>query len=372
MRIALITISFFPKVGGAEFVVHNLAIAWSRQGHDVCVFNPLSESDPGEELGYAVRKFRIPFSYFKLPPHLLPFRLYAGRSIKRLLDEFKPDFISAHMGYPLGVWLGKLEPRPEFLMTCHGRELTNFSWGYRQMYKIDKVLAQTLNESAGAIAISSQARQLMEEMGVKSERILDIPNGVDLQRFRKKVNFDFRGQMGIPEGAPVVLSVGREHPQKAYDDGIKAFARIARKRPDVFYVLLGRGTSKWKPLVEELRLQGQVMLHEGLSGDELVGAYQQADLFFSPSVWELMPLVVLEALACGLPMVVTNVSGSRDLIEPDQNGLLVAPRQLDAMAVALDVLIRDKSLRTKMRDANMKKSEDFSWDRISKRYIDRC
>lgn len=369
MRIALVTTSFFPRVGGAELVVHNLADEWARKGHDVRVLAANSEGSY-EHLAYSVERYQTPRSYLRIAPHRWPFCRYVSEDIKRRLDRFRPDFISGHFGYPLGVWLSRIKPLPRFLVTCHGRELTKFPWGYRQRYKIDKTLAESLNRSAGVIAISSYARKLMEEIGVEKEKIRDIPNGVDVQRFQSEVNYDMRSAFGIDADSMVVLSVGRNHPQKAYEDGIRAFAGLAAKIPNIYYLILGRGTTRLADIAEEIGIKDRVILCEGLSGEELVGAYQQADIFFSPSVWEMMPLVALEAIASGLPCVLTNVSGSQDLISNGMNGFLVEPTRITEMTDHLLSIALDESLRERMSSFNLEKSHDYSWERISERYLE--
>jgi glycosyltransferase involved in cell wall biosynthesis len=371
MRIALITTSFFPQVGGAEFVVHHLASQWVDQGHEVCIFKALPKnSGQPENVRYKVRNFSVPPTYFKLSPHLYPFCRYVTWGIKREIENFEPDFISAHFGYPIGVWLSKMKPLPKYLITCHGQELTKFPWGFRNRYNIDNVLANALNDSIGAVAISSHARNLMLELGVMSNKIVEIPNGVDLERFRRKVLFNFRRRLEIPETSTVILSVGREHSQKAYDAGIRAFAHIAGENPDACYVILGQGTDKWHSLVADLQLQGRVVLCEGLQGDELIGAYQQADIFLSSSIWELMPLVVLEAMASGLPLVVTNVSGSQDLVQNGENGFVVEPGDIENMADNIKRLLLSRELRESFGNLNLTKAEGYSWDCISRRYLE--
>jgi glycosyltransferase involved in cell wall biosynthesis len=301
---------------------------------------------------------------------VFPFRSFAVRQIGRFLERFQPDFISAHYGYPTAVWLSSVRPLPKFLATCHGKELTKEDWGYRSLYGIDALLAGALNRSAGAVAISTQARRLMEEIGVEPSTILDIPNGVDLARFQRDVDFDFRKELGIPRDALVVLSVGREHPQKDFGTGIKAFAEATSNMPQAYYVIVGRGTGTWRSLGNELQLQERLVLCEGLEGDALVGAYQQSDIFFMPSVWELMPLVLLEAMACGLPAVVTNVSGSQDIVQTGQNGVVVEPGRPTGMAVALRDVAADKALRERMGTASLARAEDYSWEHISRMYLD--
>ena len=132
----------------------------------------------------------------------------------------------------------------------------------------------------------------------------------------------------------------------------------------------GRGSGKWQPLVSELGLRERVVLSEGLHGDALVAAYQQADIFFSPSIWELMPLVVLEAMVAGLPLVVTNVSGSQDLVQSGENGMLVEPGAAEEMAGAIRQLAGDKDLRQRLGTVNRRRSDNYSWDRISRMYLE--
>ncbi len=369
MKIALVTTSFFPRVGGAELVVHNLAQEWSRKGHEVCVLAANSKGDYSD-LGYSVEKYWTPRSYLRIAPHRWPFCRYISSDIQKRLERIGADFISGHFGYPAGVWLSRIDPLPRFLVTCHGRELTKFDWGYRQKYNIDRILADALNKSAGAVAISSYARKLMEEIGVKKEIILDIPNGVDVNRFQKKSNFDLRSSFRIDKHAMVILSVGRNHAQKAYEDGIKAFAGMAAQMPDIRYLILGREATELAPMTEELHIRDKVILCNGLSGEDLVGAYQQADIFFSPSVWEMMPLVALEAIASGLPCVLTNVSGSQDLVVDGVNGYLVEPGEIADMTKRLLTVAQDKQLRERMSAYNLENSRNYSWDRISEKYLE--
>jgi glycosyltransferase involved in cell wall biosynthesis len=243
--------------------------------------------------------------------------------------------------------------------------------GPRRRFGIDRHIAQALNASAGAVALSSHVRRTMEGMGVAPGKIIDIPNGVESARFRLPVSFDLRSRFGIPKGSRVVLSVGRESWAKDYEMGIRAFVRAAGGDPDVYYLILGKGVRKWEHLKAELPEAAHVILCEGLHGDELVGAYQQADVFFLPSVKETFPLVVVEAMAAGLPEVVTDVSGSQDAIKDQENGLVVPPGDVEAAASALRKLLDDQSLGKRLGAANRERAALYDWGRISRMYLDR-
>ena len=122
--------------------------------------------------------------------------------------------------------------------------------------------------------------------------------------------------------------------------------------------------------MNELSLSHRVKLCDVIQGDDLVGTYQQADLFFSPSIWEMMPLVVLEAMATGLPAVVTDISGSQDLVATGETGFVVEPGVTTAMSDALLNLIRDGQLREQFRRSTLERANDYSWDQISRRYLE--
>ena len=370
MRIALVSPSFLPAVGGAEFVVHHLAQAWGEQGHTVRVMNWVADEPTQPGATYSVARFTILRGAPRVGYHRFPFGRYTVRQLDRLFADFEPDFVSGHMGYPTATYLARCRPAVPYAITCHGRDLTHFDWGYRNEYRIDAPMRRALQASRGVIAISSFARRLLEELGVTPDRIFDIPNGVDLQRFRRDVDYDLRAAFGIPAGAPVMLSVGREHPQKAFETGVRAFARLAARRDDVHYVVLGLGTSVHATLAESLGVADRVHLHEGLRGDDLVGAYQQADVYFSPSIWEMMPLVVLESMAAGVPAVVTDVSGSQDLVLEGETGFIVQPGDEQAMADRLADVLDDAALRERLAKATAQRADDYSWDAVSRRYLE--
>jgi glycosyltransferase involved in cell wall biosynthesis len=369
MRIALVTCSFLPRVGGAEFVIHNLARHWTAQGHEVVVMNAASDRPP-EGASYACRRFRVLRGSDRFGYHRFPFFGFVRRQLKRMLAEWRPDFVSAHFGYPTAFWLADLRQR--FIMTCHGGDITPFEWGYRRVHGIDGQLAAALNGAHRVVAISTYARTLLLDLGVAGERIVHIPNGVDIERFRSRPPFDLRDRFGLPPDARVVVSVGRDHPAKDYGTGLRAFQAVAGRLPDARYVLIGRGSSRWQPLVDELGLGSRVVLCPGLQGGDLVGAYQQADVFFSCSVQEMFPLVVVEAMAAGRPAVVTDVSGSQDMIRTGENGLVVTPGRAGEMADALVRLLEDPQERDRMGRLNLERSLEYSWERVAGRYLEQA
>ncbi len=364
------TPTFLPQVGGVEFVAHHLAVEWSRQGHEVAVFNCAADAPPSPDCPYSVRRLGLLRGATRFGYHRFPFKGYSVSRLRALLSEFRPDFISAQMIYPTAVWLAGIRRSVPCVATAQGGDITLSEWGYRRRFRIDGLLLDALNRMDRVIAVSSHARMLLENLGVPGGRIADLPNGVDVSRFERRSGFDLRGSLGLPADSLIVLSVGREHPAKGYADGLAAFARVAASNRSAYYLIIGRGTDRWGPLAAQLGLARRAIIRSGyLPEDQIVAAYQQADVFFSPSVQELFPLVVAEAMAAGLPPVVTDVSGNQDAVRDGENGLIVPPGDPEAMAAGLLRVITDASLRSRLAGAARARSAFYAWERISREYL---
>jgi glycosyltransferase involved in cell wall biosynthesis len=368
MKVLLVTQSFLPKKGGAQFAVHHLANRFVALGHDVTVLNSSTREVP-DAARYAVRKYSILPGSTRFGYHRWPGFLVNRYRLDRKIAALAPDAVMVHFAWPVGIWVGTIGLDVPFSITCHGPGLNVTPSGPRACYRyrIDPLLAKSMNNASAAVAISAHARSVMLDIGVIPEKIVQIPNGVDVGKFSEVSGFNLRAHFGIPERAKVLLSVGRESYAKAYDVALKAFSMIAER--DVYYVILGAGVSAWRPYAEELGCGDRVVTCEGLYGEELIGAYQQADVFTLPSIKELCPLVVPEAMAAGRAIVVTNVSGSQDMIAHGENGLVVEPGNAEALAGAWTSLLGDKALRIRMGEENLGRAPLYDWGDIALRHL---
>ena len=367
MKILIITGSFLPNKGGAEFAVHNIASKIYTYGNHVTVLNSSSQLKyPGAT--YDVTKYNVIRGSKRFGEHRFPFNYINQKILLQNIERIKPDVIMAHFGWPVGMWVGTMGIDIPFSITSHGSEIHDFKKGPRARFRIDGLLAKSMNNSVAAVAISSHAKDVMLDIGVKKEKIVRIPNGVDVTKFSEVSNFNLRDHFGLPENSRVILSVGRESWEKAYDVAIKAFSKI--KDGNIFYVILGKGTSKWKEVAKKLDCGENVVTCEGLFGKDLIGAYQQADIFTLPSIKELCPLVVPEAMAAGMPIVVTNVSGSQDMITNGNNGIVVEPGNAEELAAAWMELLEDRNMQNRFSEANLKLAPQYDWGIIAQKHLD--
>ncbi len=192
---------------------------------------------------------------------------------------------------------------------------------------------------------NATADWLVKKRGLPPNKVMVIPYGVDLKLYQVGRNPELKAKLGIPVESPVVGVVARLHPQKGHCYLIEAARAIVAAHPAVRFVFVGDG---------ELRpqLQRQVRDH-GLAQhfhflgfrEDVKDLLQTFDIFVLPSLYEGLPNVVLEAMATGLPVVATAVDGTTELIVDSETGFLVPPRNAQALADKISILLGDANPR---------------------------
>ncbi len=218
-----------------------------------------------------------------------------------------------------------------------------------------------------AIIVPSQcyARQLQQH-GFDPARMHVVGHGVDLDRFRPNLRRPgFWGRYGLKSGF-TFLYVGRISRDKNLEVLAESFVRLAERRHDVDLALVGEG-----PLLAELRAKYRHprMAFTGyLQGELLSRAYASADVFVFPSRTETFGDAVLEAQASGLPAIVSDTGGPREIVERHGSGLVVDMGAPAALADAMERLIGDADLRAQMRQAALRSAAENAWEDIFERF----
>jgi glycosyltransferase involved in cell wall biosynthesis len=212
------------------------------------------------------------------------------------------------------------------------------------------------------IAASSFTRETLIESGVPHQRIHLAPYGADLERFRpcpgRRAGLGTRRRLRL-------LFVGTINQRKGIKYLLDALAALPSDRVDL--VVCGR-------VMDDLRLfegfEGRVEIRPSVSAAGLLDAYQTADLFVFPSLAEGFGHVLLEAMACGLPVVSTTRTAARDLIRPGVEGFLVEPGSATELAARIEEFLLHPELLTDMGVAARRRSEQFTWARFRNRIGD--
>ena len=193
---------------------------------------------------------------------------------------------------------------------------------------------------------------------LRAGRIEYIPGvGIDTEKFGRGDRAAKRREMGIPEDAPLILSVGELNGNKNHETVIRALGRS--RHTDAHYLIVGKGDLKdsLTALAKELSLEGRVHLL-GYRTD-VHEIYSAADIFVHPSYREGLPVAVIEAMASGLPIVASDIRGNRDLVKPE-GGRLLSPDDVEAFANEIDALIDSHEKRRAMGEFNRGEAEKYS------------
>jgi glycosyltransferase involved in cell wall biosynthesis len=198
--------------------------------------------------------------------------------------------------------------------------------------------------------------------------LIVIPNkGVDLVRFRKeqispKLNVNNKNIVRL-------LYVGRFHPIKGIDYLIEAFAKLNKNYQGVILDIIGITPDKkkyYKKIYEENLLE-KIRFRGIIPYEEINNYYRKADILILPSLMEGLSNVLMEAMACGLPIVATNVGGNTELVLPGKGGLLIPPKDTISLSNAILKLVKNPDLRKRMGSYNIKAIKPYNSKNIMKR-----
>jgi phosphatidylinositol alpha-mannosyltransferase len=238
--------------------------------------------------------------------------------------------------------------------------------GFSPSYWIGKRFAHRLVDKLdGRIAVSGAARHFISRYFPGDYTI--IPNGVDLDRFADAEPFE-----ELRDGTINILFVGRFEERKGLIHLLKAYHRLRKRHVDARLLVIGSG-----PKAREYRryvgLRGvrDVEFLGRVSDDDKARYFASADIFCSPATGqESFGVVLLEAMAAGVPIVASDIHGYKNVLQRGVQGLLVEPRNHRALAAALYTLSNDADLRHRLGDAGRARAPEYSWDRVTERIVD--
>lgn len=348
-----------PHLGGLENHVEVLSRRQAAQGLDVTVLTSNGDGTLPDDGVHGRRVVRLPS--LRTDGDSLPLGLLRGMSG----PAGSIDVIHFHGHHFYSTTVGALHRRLEgtpSVMTFHG--------DYRKGSPLGRAIKRFRDATQGPfilrsmdriIALTAHDRDHLVGTGAPPGNVTIIPNGVDLEAFRplpEEEQNGFLEHAGLPEGARLVLFVGRHTEQKGLQYLVRAVPDLVRQVPDahVFLAGAGSGMDEVRSMVRSLGVEGHVTVNGHLGSRHLVAAYNLAEVVAVPSLWEGMPLVILEAAACGTPVVATSVSGIPEFVEEGRTGHLVPPRDPAALAEALASLLSSDGLARKEGERALEKA----------------
>lgn len=255
-------------------------------------------------------------------------------------------------------FLAKKLLRKPYLVWCRGSDVY-LPWRFKRAR-----LGLALRNADAVIALTKDMKREIQK--ICNREIIVIPNGIDLERFQNLSREEARNKLQIKADDKIIIFVGSLRPVKGVKYLIKAMKIVRQKEPNARLILIGNGEEKQDliKLTGDLNL-GNLITFVGEIPNEKVPEYMAAsNVFVLPSLSEGFPLVSLEAMACGLPIVVSRVCGLPEIVEDGKNGFLVESGNPEQIAEKVLLLLEDDELRERMSRNNKEKVKDYTWEGV--------
>jgi glycosyltransferase involved in cell wall biosynthesis len=205
----------------------------------------------------------------------------------------------------------------------------------------------------GMIAVSDDvAAALRSSFRPPAGKLVTIANGVDLERYGKPVDRRvILERVGIPEDARVLIVVAKLMEQKGHAVLLHAIRPLLDRHPDLHVLLVGDGPLRQSLIATVGQLPAPERIRMVGNRSDVSDLLAASDLFVLPSLWEGLPMALLEAMASGLPVVATDVSGSSQVVVDNETGILVPPGNVDRLRAAIATILADPAGADRMADA---------------------
>ncbi len=333
-------------------------------------------------------------------PHCRTIRLVAGPEKFIPRDElfaYMPQFVEAflkfqskegtnypliHTNYWLSAWVGLRLQEISNIQLIH----TYHSLGavkYQSVPSIPPIAStrlaverQILEQSSCVVSTSPQEKEFLRKLVSEQGRVEVIPCGTDIDNFRILPKEEARAKLGFAPHEKIVLYVGRFDPRKGIETLVRACGELqARNKGNLRLVIAGgsdperadgRERERIERIVQEVGLTDQTLFTGRIGHDLLPLYYTAADACVIPSHYEPFGLVAIEAMACGTPVVASNVGGLKFTVVPEETGLLVPPQDTAAFASAIDRILAHEQWAQKLRiQASVRVRQNFSWTGVA-------
>ncbi|MFC1951684.1 glycosyltransferase [Chloroflexota bacterium] len=370
MRILQVAAHFSPAYGGgAVEVCYHLSKELSKRGHEVTIY----ASDYKLNRGYMKSMPKVRTRTFKAWLNLARFYVTPAmiKGVGEEICHFNVIHMHAYRSFQNVVihYYAKKLGIP-YILQAHG-SLETFSENTKLRWFFDKIRGhRILKDASKVIAVTQIEAEQYKNMGVSEDKIEIVPNGIYLSAFENlPERGEFRRKWGINDSQKIILYLARIHKIKGPDLLAKAFAGLSKEIDNAKLVITGPDDgylSSLKKLIADLEISDKVLFTGPLYGREKLKAYVDADVYVLPSAYETFPITVLEACACGIPVVVTDRCGIADVIK-DQAGLIV-PCEIEQLQHTLRLILDDDKMRERFsKKGKLLVREKYDWEKITER-----
>lgn len=373
MRILMLNNEFPPLGGGTGTANRALLQLFARVPSleiDL-ITSALGRHKEEEEFSEHIRIFKVPVSikniHHSSNRELLVYTAHAFILALRRHRARRYEFCFAWSALPAGfvaLALRRLKGLQYLVRVC-GPDIPGFEQRYRAIYPILSPIIRTIWHDAAVVVAKSEGEREMIRAFDRSTNVTLVPNGVDLTAFQSAAP--------IPDNGPLrLLCVARLIERKGQHHLIEAVKQLADGGIDVTLELVGTGDARtsYERQAQRLGLNGRINFLGYVAREEIAGHYARAHVFVLPSYNEGMSVATLEAMAAGLPIVITRTCGTTELVEEGVNGLTLDWADVDTLTTHIHRLATNRALVRRMGAASCARAACFSWDAAAVRYLE--
>jgi phosphatidyl-myo-inositol alpha-mannosyltransferase len=352
MRIALACPYAWDAPGGVQVHVRQLAGRLLQRGHKVMVLAPASRPPPEPHVVSVGRPVRVPYNGSVAP--ICPTPASAGR-VRRALDDFRPEVIHAHEPLVPGTAMfAARSPLAPVVATFHA---------YADRSLLFSATAPALRgvwqRLTVRIAVSEAAAAFVAERFPR-DGLRIIPNGAEIEAFAGAE------PARLPDGRRI-LFVNRLDRRKGFPVMVRAFAILAPRHPDALLVVAGDGKKRRAVRALPVGIRDRVIMLGSVPHDHLPPYHAASEVFCAPATGrESFGIVLVEAMAAGLPVVASDIPGYREVVRHEVEGLLVPPSDPQRLAAAVSRILDEPELARELAQAGRARAARYSWDQVAR------
>lgn len=289
--------------------------------------------------------------------------------LKRKIKEIDPDIVHAQGTFtPYSTTAALVCKEYPILLSVRGIFIKELKYWRGLQFIFSTTIEKTnekyvLSKIPNIIVTSPHSKDVIRN--ITNSNIYVVPNGVDFEKIQK-----IRAEDILKH--PAILFVGGLGKVKGIDVLLNAVPIIQKEIQNLHVYIAGSGAEegKLKKLVKALNIEENVKFLGFISGEEKYAYYKSADIYVQPSRYETFGVVLLEAMACGKPVIASRVGGIPFVVEDGKTGLLFESENIEELAEKVILLLRDEELRVKMGEAGRERAREFTWERSAEMTVE--
>lgn len=385
MKIAVFAPTFVPTLAGAEIALYNILNKLSEfEDIELDLFLPYHAKKLVDE-----KKLNSKYRVHSLPPKFVSISL-KSKWLAYLYFEFyfmfffrklKFDIAWFHLFFPLANGISKYFLRRNIPYVIAGRGVdiqknASVGYGYRLNSKYEKRIQDIVLKATKAISISESIQNDFIDLGLSEKKTVLLPNAINTVRFNSIEPTNLLEKFGIAPNLKIILTVGRYNPKKGYEYIPSIIHELLKLRDDFIWLIAGKGVEEKISISPEISRHVKFLTQfckpntdsYALPGSDLIRIYKASDVFVYPTIIEGLANVTLEALAAGLPVIVSDVPGCHDIITDGHDGLLIEMGRTKDFAEKTHNLLNNEVLTNKLKKNGLRTIEAYSSESVINKY----